>query len=205
MSDEDEGGSPQPDESEPDIVKQYITGLVESLQPSYDIENIDYEEIAEFFHRKGAIELISLLDSDGHRFDEIDDLLDISRGYLNDRRDEALSLGLVEPDQEVRGDSVRRIWVLTELGSDFKEKLEQLSIIKHHKRLIERRKEYNKMKDEFLQWAEDPDDLEEFILLLNKPNTEEIAMSNMAKFLEDFPQKDKDDLSEEDFDQLFGG
>jgi len=62
-----------------------------------------------FFEKKGAVELISLLDGEGYRFDEIDDLLDVSRGYLNDRRDEAVHLRLIVPDQAYRDDSVRRV------------------------------------------------------------------------------------------------
>jgi len=78
-----------------------------------DIAEIDYEEVSEFFDEKGAVELIALLDGEGYRFDEIDELLDVSRGYLNDRRDEAVHLGLIVPDQAYRDDSVRRVWTLT--------------------------------------------------------------------------------------------
>ena len=100
---------------------------------------------------------------------------------------------------------MRRIWVLTELGSDFKEKLEQLGLIKHHKRLIKARKEYNERKDDFLQWAEEPDDLEEFIILLNRPDTAELAMSDMAKIMEKISRKGAENISEEDFDHGSGG
>jgi len=43
------------------------------------LEDVNYDELSEFFEKKGAVELISLLDGEGYRFDEIDDLLDVSR------------------------------------------------------------------------------------------------------------------------------
>lgn len=41
-----------------------------------NLNEIDYEGISDFFTRTGAVELISLLDRSGYRFDEIDELLD---------------------------------------------------------------------------------------------------------------------------------
>jgi len=127
-----------------------------------NLEDVDYDEISGFLEKKGAVELISLLDSEGYRFDEIDDLLDVSRGYLNDRRDEAMNLNLIVPDQAYRDDSVRRVWVLTALGHYLRQRMRHSGVTESHERLITARREYEDRKSEFLSWAEDPESIEAY-------------------------------------------
>ncbi|MGQ3330935.1 hypothetical protein [Halorubrum sp. FL23] len=127
-----------------------------------NLEDVDYDELSEFFEKKGAVELISLLDGEGYRFDEIDDLLDVSRGYLNDRRDEAVHLRLIVPDQAYRDDSVRRVWTLTTLGHYLRQRMRHLGVTESHERLITARREYEDRKGDFLEWVDDPESIEAY-------------------------------------------
>lgn len=127
-----------------------------------DIEEIDYEEVSEYFDKTGAVELLSLLDGEGYRFDEIDDLLDVSRGYLNDRRDEAVHLGLIVPDQAYRDDSVRRVWTLTAMGHYLRQRMRHVGVTESHERLITARREYEDRKNDFLEWVDDPESIEAY-------------------------------------------
>lgn len=136
----------------PDDVRDTAPGLAE----------IDYEEVSEFFDEKGGVELIALLDGEGYRFDEIDELLDVSRGYLNDRRDEAVHLGLIVPDQAYRDDSVRRVWTLTALGHYLRQRMRHLGVTESHERLITARREYRDRKATFREWVDDPESIEEY-------------------------------------------
>lgn len=129
---------------------------------SPDFAEIDYEDVSDFFNEKGAVELISLLDGEGYRFDEIDELLDISRGYLNDRRDEAVHLGLIVPDQAYREDSVRRVWTLTALGHYLRQRMRHLGVTESHERLINARREYEERKTASRDWVDDPETIEEY-------------------------------------------
>jgi len=113
-----------------------------------NLEDVNYDELSEFFEKKGAVELISS-DGEGYRFDEIDDLLDVSRGYLNDRRDEAVHLRLIVPDQAYRDDSVRRVDSTT-LGQYLRQRMRHLGVTESHERLITARREYEDRKGDFL-------------------------------------------------------
>lgn len=127
--------------------------------PSVDWDNVDYVAISDFFERKGAVELIAFLDGIGFRFDEIDNALDVSRGYINDRRDEALNLNLIYPDRDTRDGSIRRVWALTPLGLCIKHQLKHFSVVESHSRLISDREQYNRKKNRFRQWAHDPENI----------------------------------------------
>lgn len=128
--------------------------------PSVDWDAIDYGEISDFLDNKGAVELLAFLDTLGYRFDEIDSALDVSRGYINKRKDEALNLSLIYPDQETRDGSVCRVWALTPLGSYIADQLEHFDVTDAHNTLISDRDRYNKKKSRFLQWAHNPENIE---------------------------------------------
>ena len=127
-----------------------------------DLAEIDYEEVSDFFDEKGAVELIALLDGEGYRFDEIDERLDVSRGYLNDRRDEAVHLGLIVPDQAYRDDSVRRVWTRTAIGHYLSQRMRHLGVTDSHERFINARREYQERKAAFREWVADPESIEEY-------------------------------------------
>jgi hypothetical protein len=128
--------------------------------PSVDWDNIDHVAISEFLRKKGAVELLALLDGIGFRFDEIDKALNISRGYINDRRDEALNLDLIYPDREERDGSIRRVWALTPLGLCVSYLMRHIGVPQSHDRLRSARTEYNEKKDEFMRWADNPKQIE---------------------------------------------
>ncbi|WP_255190799.1 hypothetical protein [Natronobeatus ordinarius] len=158
---------------------------------SPDFDEIDYTELSDFFDRKGAVELISLLNSEGYRFDEIDDLLDVSRGYLNDRRDEAVHLGLIVPDQAYRDDTLRRVWTLTALGHYIRQRMRHLGLTESHERLVNARREYTDRKEEFLEWVDDPDEIQEYTKMMwedQRPHPSELP----EEMKEVFRQIDED-------------
>jgi len=138
--------------------------------PTIDWDNVDYEAISDFLDNKGAVELLAFLDAFGYRFDEIDNALDVSRGYINSRKDEALNLNLIYPDQEERDGSVRRVWSLTPLGLCVAHQMEHFDVTESHGRLISARDSYNKKKSRFLQWAIDPENVENLTEKIRKKN-----------------------------------
>lgn len=126
-----------------------------------DFNKIDYDEISDFLTRTGAVELISLLDRQGYRFDEIDQLLDASRGTLHKRRDEAVGLGLIMPDQALRDDNVRRVFIPTAIGDGLKWEMRRIGITQSHERLRNVRQEYETHKQQFIDWTEDTNEFKE--------------------------------------------
>ena len=131
--------------------------------PSVDWDTVDYEAISDFLKKKGAVELLTFLDGFGYRFDEIDEALNVSRGYINDRRDEALHLDLIYPDREDRDGSIRRVWALTPLGLCIGYQMKHTGVSESHYRLVSAREEYNKNKHEFLEWSENPENIQKTI------------------------------------------
>jgi len=92
---------------------------------------------------------------------EIDDLLDVSRGYLNDRRDEAVHLRLIVPDQAYRDDSVRRVDSYN-VGPLPPTADAPSRVTESHERLITARREYEDRKGDFLDWVDDPESIEAY-------------------------------------------
>ncbi len=135
---------------------------IEEDLPGFD--EIDYSGVSNFLTRTGAVELISLLDRQGYRFDEIDDLLDASRGTLHKRRDEAVGLGLIMPDQALRDGSVRRIFILTTFGEVLRRKMRNIGVTQNHERLRNVRQEYETHKQQFLDWTTDTEEFEKDII-----------------------------------------
>ncbi|MFD1642686.1 hypothetical protein [Halohasta litorea] len=127
-----------------------------------DWDNVDYEGISEFIKEKGAVELLAFLDGFGYRFEEIDDALDISRGYINDRRDEALNLDLIYPTQEDRDGTIRRVWALSPLGMIIVYRMRINGVRQIHDELVSVRKNFQEKKDEFLDWSGKPENIEDF-------------------------------------------
>ena len=128
-----------------------------------DWENIDYEGISEFMEKKGAVELLAFVDEHGYRFDEIDFALNLSRGYINKRKDEALNLDLIYPSQREREGEIRRIWALTQLGMIIGYKMGIKGVRRELSNLLSVRREYESSKDKFLEWSEEPENIEETV------------------------------------------
>lgn len=141
-----------------------------------DWDNIDHDGISEFIGKKGSIELLSLLDQYGYRFEEIDLALNLSRGYINKRKDEALSLDLIYPSQREREGSFQRIWILTPLGMIIAHRMNEYRVRQAHRNLLDKRREYEKQKNEFLDWSEDSENIEQFV---DKTTDEEGMKDNL--------------------------
>jgi hypothetical protein len=128
-----------------------------------DWNDVDYEGISEFLEKKGSVDFLAYLDGYGYRFEEIDNDLNLSRGYINDRRDEALNLDLIYPSQQDRDGTIRRVWALSPLGMVLVHKMRLNGLRSIQERLISLRNEYDDLKDEFIDWSDDPTDIEDFV------------------------------------------
>jgi hypothetical protein len=139
-----------------------MPGDIHDTSPNFD--EIDYEAIAEFFHKKGSVELISVIGDgmEGYRFDELHEVLELSRGYLNKRLQEAQDLRLIIPDQVSRDGSVRRVWVLTSVGVYIYRLMSRTELTYIHSQLIDIRKKYEEKRKSFLEQIDDTESVEEY-------------------------------------------
>jgi len=128
---------------------------------TFDPDDIPADEISEFLNKSGSVELIALVDKEGIRFERMDDLLDISRSYLNKRRGEAMGLGLIKPKNVTKDGEIRRVWVLTPLGDYLNRMMERMEVTYAHKDLVRARQEYHERKRTFQDWANDPDNIQD--------------------------------------------
>lgn len=118
----------------------------------------DYEEIKELLNKKGTVEMVCLLRGEPKRFDEIADEITVSRATLNKRRSQALDAGIIESVEiEVDG-SLRRAYKLRGVGLALGLELRRNRIIGQYERLCAAQNEYERAKEEFLEFAEDEED-----------------------------------------------
>lgn len=131
-----------------------------------DWKNVEYDDLIDFLREPGAIELLAYLDGFGKTFDETDAALDISRSYLNDRRNEALRLDLIYPTQKEIDGKLRRVWALSPLGLCLALQMASFNVQQKHEKLLSARNEYNEAKKELLKWSDDiatvKNDIEEY-------------------------------------------
>lgn len=115
----------------------------------------DYEEILDFLDKKGAVEMLCLIEQEPKRFDEIVDALNVSRATVNERRLQALNLDLIEPIEMKVDGSLRRGYNLTGVGSVLGLILKEKGVTRQYERLQIVRDEYETAKKEFLQITEE--------------------------------------------------
>lgn len=128
------------------------------------IPNLDFEKVSEFLDEPGAIELIAFLDNEGHRFDEIDKTLDVSRGYLNDRKGEAIGLNLIEAGIGERDGKQVKVWKITSYGRYIQHQMREIGFQNSHKRFLNALSEFESKKAEFEKLAESPDNIKEKVI-----------------------------------------
>lgn len=78
----------------------------------------------DWYRRQGSTDLLQRLDEKPHRFTELLDIIDVSRGTLGSRIREAKDMGLIH--RTIREDNGQPVWSLTAQG---KEESKQLSLI----------------------------------------------------------------------------
>lgn len=128
-----------------------------------DWDDIDYEGISEFFEQKGAVELMAYLDGYGDRFEELDNNLNVSRGYINNLKDEAFALDLIYPTPSDRDGTIRQVWALTPLGMIFAHTMVESGMRKKYAELLSVQAEFEKKKENFLEWSDDSDNLKQYV------------------------------------------
>jgi len=129
--------------------------MVDYAEARKNAEHVDLEEIGDFFQKTGAVELISLLDSTGYRFDEIDDELDVSRGIINKRVGEARGLKLITTGDITIDGKVYRVNKLTFIGEAMRQHMRGIGLVKTHERLRSVLEEFESQHQEFTEWAQD--------------------------------------------------
>lgn len=120
-----------------------------------DWDNVEYDDLTDFLQEPGAVEFLAYLDGFGKTFNEIDADLDVSRSYLNDRRDEALRLDLIYPSQDERNGKIHRVWALSPLGLCIAFQMASFNVRQKHEKLLSARKEFNEAKEELVNWSKD--------------------------------------------------
>jgi len=118
--------------------------------------NVDSEDIVEFLNEKGAVEVVSIVDSTGYRLGELDDALDVSRSYINQRATEALGLDLFK--EGVRDGT--KVYKQAVLGEALRDYMRSAGLIRKHEELRTTRKQYLEIKSEFEEWADDSENIE---------------------------------------------
>jgi DNA-binding HxlR family transcriptional regulator len=94
------------------------------------------EAIAEFLRKKGAVELLMNLDSDeGTTFNELDELVHITRKPLSQRLEEAEELYLIEVSHDPADHGNAEPYVLTERGLRVRGLLEEIELEHQFKRI----------------------------------------------------------------------
>jgi len=117
------------------------------------IGEADFPEIGAFFLETGAVELVSLLDSE--------DALDVSRGLLSTRLNEARDLKLVEPAHREEDDTPYTVHRLTALGAAIREQMQRTGLVATHDQLRDLLAEFYEQRAEFREWVQDEDALSE--------------------------------------------
>lgn len=115
--------------------------------------------IAAFLRRKGAIELMCVVDGDDSsgRFSEIDEALVISHSTLSKRLDEAQALGLINVSLNESTSVNGHIYRTTNLGKNVKRQLIEEGVPKTRTKLRTVEELFEEQSKEVLEWAEELD------------------------------------------------
>lgn len=117
------------------------------------------EEVSEFLLERGAIEYLSYLSQEPRRFVEIQDALAIGDGTLNELHTRAEGLQLKSTGQQKREGKIYPVHSLTPMGGVVTDRMQELGVTQRHERLRTVRDEYERAKDDYVDWVEGPDGL----------------------------------------------
>jgi hypothetical protein len=114
-------------------------------------------ELREFLLERGAVEYLSFLSQEPRRFVEMQDELAMGDGTLTELHARAEGLQLRRIDQQKRDGKYYRVYRLTPMGEVVVQRMQNLGVTQRHDRLRTIRREYQRAKDEYLDWVEDTD------------------------------------------------
>jgi len=114
-------------------------------------------ELREFVLKHGAVEYLSFLSQEPRRFVEMQDELAIGDGTLTELHARAEGLQLRRIDQQKRDGKYYRVYRLTPMGEVVVQRMQEIGVTQRHDRLRTIRREYERAKDEYLEWVEEPD------------------------------------------------
>lgn len=114
-------------------------------------------ELREFLLERGAVEYLSFLSQEPRRFVEMQDELAIGDGTLTELHARAEGLQLRRIDQQKRDGKYYRVYRLTPMGEVVVQRMQEVGVTQRHDRLRTIRGEYQRAKDEYLDWVEGTD------------------------------------------------
>lgn len=92
------------------------------------IENED--EIKEFLQRKGALEILEVIGSDGSRWTEMEETVGVSSATLDERLERGLTLDLFETESRNESGSIGTYYILTDdLGDPILEEMRKSTLV----------------------------------------------------------------------------
>jgi len=147
------------------------------------------EELREFLLERGAVEYLSFLSQEPRRFVEMQDELDIGDGTLTELHARAEGLQLRRIDQQKRDGKYYRVYQLTPMGGVVVQRMQEVGITQRHDRLRTIRREYQRAKDEYLDWVEDTDGfvtkIERYLDMINPDASSESPDSSLPDQISD--------------------
>ncbi|MFC6770090.1 hypothetical protein ACFQDD_00880 [Halorubrum pallidum] len=115
------------------------------------------DEIAEFLRSKGAIEALLAIGTDGGRWSDIEEQVDISTATLTERLGDARDLGLVKSNTMDHESSVSKIYQLDTLGQTVYHQMHLSNIVSTWTYLKKTREEFESQREDVIEWVESDD------------------------------------------------
>lgn len=112
------------------------------------------DTLREFFELRGGIGLLVVLKGGSKRFKHLNDRLHISSSTLSKRIGEAKDLGLITPEIDDRGTSVKNQYRVTERGQYVVAKMERLDIVHAYRTMLDMQTQVEDGKQELVEWIE---------------------------------------------------
>ena len=157
------------------------------------------DELREFLLERGAVEYLSFLSQEPRRFVEMQEELAIGDGTLTELHARAEGLQLRRIDQQKRDGKYYRVYQLTPMGEVVVQRMQEVGVTQRHDRLRTIRREYQRAKDEYLEWVEDTDgfvaNIEMYLDMINPDaTTESLDSSSPDQVSERTQSLDETDL-----------
>ena len=106
------------------------------------------EEIAEYLSRKGAVDLLAIIDGDGLRYTDIREMTSISSATLSKRLEEGQDYLLLKRDSQRKDGEMVNLYKTTEIGDVIRHKMRGLGMIETYNTLRILNKEYQEQCSE---------------------------------------------------------
>jgi DNA-binding HxlR family transcriptional regulator len=115
--------------------------------------------IAAFLRRKGAVELLCIVDRLDYsgRFTDLDEKINVSHSTLSKRLDEAQELGLVTIAINPQADSPETVYGTTQVGRKLQSEMGKLGLLRMYEKLRNVEELFAEGSEELVAWAEELD------------------------------------------------